>query len=165
MGIKRELHQHHTNPVTTLSCSTGILMGGNLPSLSIYYITMNKRCYIGTENVMIRGFFGIGVAMATLWRRHVFYVPLFSVQGNTREVVPPMVLENPDFGKVWRNSMRKFWKYSVLKRICKGHKNIEYTCYEGRAVRVFRLPQRRRARRNGCFRRLSRASKWEKQHS
>ena len=46
----------------------------------------------------------------------------------------------PDFGKVWRNSMRKFWKYSILKRICKGHKNIEYTCYEGRAVRVFRLP-------------------------
>ena len=54
---------------------------------------------------MIRGFFGIGVAMATLRHRHVFYVTLFSGQGNVRELVPPMVapiLEK--FGEILRES-------------------------------------------------------------
>ena len=30
-----------------------------------------------------------------------------------------------DFGKVWTNSVTEFWKYSILKRICMGQKNIE----------------------------------------
>ena len=54
--------------------------------------------------------------MATSWRRHVFYVPLFSVQGNTSELVPPMVapiLEK--FGEILWESFGNtvFWNESV----------------------------------------------------